>query len=107
LDRVTGFMGANLVWLMRSANASLWGPPPQQVSAEESKSFPSGAVEQTAAVFAALASSRIPLDEKSIATQFCKTRNTDKKIGDVLSALARLGHVTTNDGKMFAVGRVA
>ena len=99
-------MEANLVWLMRS-NASLWGPPPQQVSAEESKSFPSGAVEQTAAVFAALASSRIPLDEKSIATQFHKTRNTDKKIGDVLSALARLGHVTTNDGKMFAVGRVA
>ena len=70
-------------------------------------SFPSGAVEQTAAVFAALTSSRIPLDERSIATQFRKTRNTDKKIGDVLSALARLGHVTTNDGKMFAVGRVA
>jgi hypothetical protein len=69
-------------------------------------SFPTGAVEQTAAVFAALASAGAPLDAKAIAAQFRKTKTSEKKIADVLASLARLGHVTT-DGQTFALRRVA
>lgn len=69
-------------------------------------SFPSGAVEQTAAVFAALASAGAPLDAKAIAAQFRKTKTSEKKIADVLASLARLGHATT-DGQTFALRRVA
>jgi hypothetical protein len=69
-------------------------------------SFPSGAVEQTAAVFAALASASTPLDAKAIASQFKRTKTSEKKIADVLASLARLGHVAT-DGKAYALRRVA
>ncbi|MEO6947213.1 MAG: hypothetical protein ABI146_08510 [Nitrobacter sp.] len=69
-------------------------------------SFPTGAVEQTAAVFAALASAGAPLDAKAVAAQFRKTKASEKKIADVLSSLARLGHVAT-DGKTFILRRVA
>jgi hypothetical protein len=70
-------------------------------------SFPSGAVEQTAAVFVALAAASSPLDAKAIAAQFKKTKTAEKKIADVLGSLARLGHVTSIDGKSFALRRVA
>ncbi|WP_425909886.1 hypothetical protein [Nitrobacter sp. TKz-YC02] len=69
-------------------------------------SFPAGAVEQTAAVFAALASAGAPLDAKAIAAQFRKAKTSEKKIADVLASLARLGHVAT-DGKTFTLRRVA
>jgi hypothetical protein len=69
--------------------------------------FPSEAVEQTAAVFAALAAASSPLDAKAIAAQFKKTKTAEKKINDVLGSLARLGHVTSADGKSFALRRVA
>ncbi|MGN6309698.1 MAG: class I SAM-dependent DNA methyltransferase [Xanthobacteraceae bacterium] len=68
--------------------------------------FPTSAVEQTAAVFAALAAASAPLDVATLAVQFRKTKTTERKIADVLAALARLGHVTT-DGKNFALRRVA
>jgi hypothetical protein len=68
--------------------------------------FPTSAVEQTAAVFAALASASAPLDVATLTAQFRKTKTTERKIADVLAALARLGHVTT-DGKNFALRRVA
>lgn len=70
-------------------------------------SFPKGAVEQTAAVFAALASASMPLDAKAIAGQFKSTKTIEKKIGEVLASLARLGHITSVDGKTFALRRVA
>jgi hypothetical protein len=70
-------------------------------------SFPSDAVEQTAAVFAALAAAGSPLNAKAIAAQFKKTKMAEKKIADVLGSLARLGHVTSIDGKSFALRRVA
>lgn len=70
-------------------------------------SFPSGAVEQTAAVFAALASASTQLDAKAIAAQFKRTKTSEKKIADVLASLARLGHFVTTDGKTFALRRVA
>jgi hypothetical protein len=84
-----------------------------QVAAEliaavgQKPSFPSGAVEQTAAVFAALASTSEPADAKGLAAQFRRTKNTEKKVGEVLASLARLGYVTTDDGKTFALRRVA
>jgi hypothetical protein len=74
---------------------------------EQKPSFPIGAVEQTAAVFSALAAARQPLDAKSLAAQFKRTKTTEKKVGDVLASLARLGYVTSEDGKTFALRRVA
>jgi hypothetical protein len=74
---------------------------------EQKPSFPSGAVEQTAAVFAALATASEPLDAKGLAAQFKRTKTTEKKVGEVLASLARLGYVTSDDGKTFALRRVA
>ena len=68
--------------------------------------FPNGAVEQTAAVFAALASASAPLDVATLAAQFRRTKTTERKIAEVLASLARLGHVTT-DGTRFALRRAA
>lgn len=70
-------------------------------------SFPADAVAQTAAVFAALASARQPIDARAIAAGFRKTKNLEQAVEDVLGALARLGHVATKDGKLFEVRRVA
>jgi hypothetical protein len=74
---------------------------------EQKPSFPSGAVEQTAAVFSALAAASGPLDAKGLAAQFKRTKTTEKKVGEVLASLARLGYVTSDDGKTFALRRVA
>jgi hypothetical protein len=73
---------------------------------EQKPSFPAGAVEQTAAVYAALAAASGPLDAKAIAVQCRKTKTSEGKIGGVLASLARLGHVAT-DGKTFTLRRVA
>lgn len=69
--------------------------------------FPTSAVEQTAAVFAALASAGSPMDARGIAMQFRKSKATETKIGNVLASLARLGHVTSVDGKTYALRRAA
>jgi len=74
---------------------------------EQKPSFPSGEVEQTAAVFAALAGANDPLDAKDLAAQFKRTKTTEKKVGEVLSSLARLGYVASDDGKRFALRHVA
>jgi hypothetical protein len=74
---------------------------------EQKPSFPAGAVEQTAEVFAALAAASEPLDAKGLAAQFKKAKTTEKKVGEVLASLARLGYVTSEDGKTFALRRVA
>jgi hypothetical protein len=82
--------------------------PAELIPAVEQKpSFPTGAVEQTAAVFAALAAASEPLDAIGLAQQFKRTRTTEKKVGEVLASLARLGYVTSEDGKTFALRRVA
>jgi restriction-modification enzyme MmeI-like protein len=73
---------------------------------EQKPTFPSGAVEQTAAVFAALATASEPLDAKGLAAQFKRTKTTERKVGEVLASLARLGYVTSEDGKTFAMRRV-
>ena len=69
-------------------------------------SFPKNAVEQTAAVFAALASATVPLGVDEIVGQFKATKATRRQVAGVLASLARLGHVAT-DGKTYALRRVA
>lgn len=70
-------------------------------------SFPTVAVEQTAAVFAVLAAASGPLDAKGLAAHFKRTKTTERKVGEVLASLARLGYVTSQDGESFALRRVA
>ena len=70
-------------------------------------SFPTDPVEQTAAVFATLAAARGPASAGVLAGNFRKTRNVEKAVFDVLASLARLGHVTTQDGENFEIRRVA
>ncbi len=74
---------------------------------EQKPSFPTGAVEQTAAIFSALAVASQPLDAKGLAAQFKRTKTTEKKVGEVLASLARLGYVVTTDGVTFALRKVA
>jgi hypothetical protein len=74
---------------------------------EQKPSFPSGAVEQTAAVFATLSEAEGPIDAKGLAAQFRRTKSTEKKVGEVLASLARLGYVASADGKTFMLRRVA
>lgn len=68
--------------------------------------FPAGAMEQTAAVFAALASAGGPLDVSAIAGQFRKTKTAERKIADVLASLSRPGHVNS-DGTTFVLRKIA
>jgi restriction-modification enzyme MmeI-like protein len=70
-------------------------------------SFPNDGVAQTAAVFAALASASAPTDVGTIAARYRRTRNLERTISSVLASLARLGHVTTKDGKTFEFQRPA
>lgn len=70
-------------------------------------SFPTDAVGQTAAVFAALAMAKGAVTVGDIAAEFRKSKNLERNIGEVLASLARLGHVATKDGKKFEVRRAA
>ena len=70
-------------------------------------SFPTDSVAQTAAVFAALHAGGGPTSAAAIAADFRKSKNLEKTIADVLASLARLGHVTTWDGKTFEIRRAA
>ncbi|MCK1409534.1 hypothetical protein [Bradyrhizobium sp. 76] len=54
-----------------------------------------------------LAAANQALDAKGLAAQFKRTKTTDKKVADVLDSLARLGYVSSADGKTFALLRVA
>jgi hypothetical protein len=70
-------------------------------------SFPKDAVAQTAAVFAALAAARTPVEAEHIANGFRRTKNLEQAISATLESLTRLGHATTKDGKSFEIRRVA
>lgn len=70
-------------------------------------SFPTDAVAQTAAVFAALAAARGPANVASIAASYRRSRNLESTITDVVGSLVRLGHVMTRDGRTFEVRRTA
>jgi hypothetical protein len=77
------------------------------VVAGKKVTFPTDPVGQTAAVFAALASAAGPVDVATVAAGFRKSKNLDKTIAAVLRSLARLGHVTSRDGKTFELRRAA
>jgi hypothetical protein len=70
-------------------------------------SFPTDAVGQTAAVFAALAAASGAVTVVDIAAGFRGSKNLEKNVGEVLASLARLGHVATKDGKSFEIRRAA
>jgi hypothetical protein len=70
-------------------------------------SFPTDAVGQTAAVFAALAASTGAVTVDDIVAGYRKSKNLDKTIAGVLASLTRLGHVSTRDGKTFELRRAA
>ena len=74
---------------------------------EQKPSFPSDAVEQTAAIFATLAAANAPLNAKDVAAQFKRSKTSEKKISEVLASLARLGYLTSADGKTFKLRRAA
>jgi hypothetical protein len=70
-------------------------------------SFPTDAVGQTAAVFAALAASQGAVTVADIAAGYRKSKNLETTIAGVLASLTRLGHVSTRDGKTFELRRAA
>jgi hypothetical protein len=76
-------------------------------AAARKATFPADAVEQTAAVFAALAAASGAVSAGQIAQNFRKTKNLEETIAKVLLSLARLGHVSMKDGRMFEIRRVA
>ena len=80
----------------------------QAAAAGPKPSFPSGEVEQTAAVMAALASAARALDAFGLAAGFKQGRRVAPKIAAVLAALARMGFVASADGgATFSLRRAA
>jgi tripartite-type tricarboxylate transporter receptor subunit TctC len=69
--------------------------------------LPADAIGQTAAVFAALASAKGPIDVAGIAAGFRRTKALEPAIEGVLTSLARLGHAVTRDGRSFEIRRGA
>jgi hypothetical protein len=70
--------------------------------------FPSGAVEQTAAVMAALAAASAPLSAGELAQAFKQGRKVEARISATLASLARTGFIAVADGgKKFAIRRAA
>jgi hypothetical protein len=71
-------------------------------------SFPSGAVEQTGAVMAALAASSAPLSALDIAQGFRQGRKVEPQVRATLAAIARMGFIAIHDGgSRFALRRAA
>jgi hypothetical protein len=70
-------------------------------------SFPTGDLDRTATVFAALMGASGPLDAQAIAKGFRQGSKIEPAIGRVLASLARLGHVHTSDGRGYALRRTA
>ena len=55
-------------------------------------------------IFATLAAASDPLNAKVLAAQFRRTKTTEKKVSECVASLARLGYVTSEDGKTYACG---
>ncbi|TAL76698.1 MAG: hypothetical protein EPN75_13920 [Beijerinckiaceae bacterium] len=100
------------------ARAGITGETPvkeEQIEAElvamdakaQKPMFPTGDVERTAAVFAALMNASAPLDGAAIARSFRQGMKIEPAILRVLAALARIGNVHTSDGRRFALRRSA
>ncbi len=69
--------------------------------------FPTGDLERTAAVFAALMQADAPLDAAGLTRSFRQGAKVEAAITRVLASLARLGHAHSPDGRTFALRRVA
>ncbi len=67
--------------------------------------FPARAVEQSAAVFAALAAASRPVGAAAIASGFRQGRRIEPKIAAILASAARIGAVSTRDGTIFSLRR--
>jgi hypothetical protein len=77
-------------------------------AAKPRASFPSGAVEQTGAVMAALAASPVPLSALDVALTFRQGRKAEPQIRATLAAMARLGFLAIHDsGQRFSTLRAA
>lgn len=77
-------------------------------SIEQKPSYPTDDMAQTAMVMAALANASAPLDAAAIASGFRQGQRIAPKVVAVLTALARMGVISTGDGgKTFALRRVA
>lgn len=71
-------------------------------------SLPADDTGQTAAVMAALAAAKGPLDPAALAATFRQGRRVEPKVAAVLMALARMGYVATADrGRTFSLRRAA
>ena len=76
--------------------------------AKSKPSFPQGAVEQTAAVMAALAATAAPLSPLDLAQGFKQGRKVELRVKATLASLARTGFIAVHDGgRRFALRRVA
>jgi hypothetical protein len=76
--------------------------------AKTKPAFPFGAVEQTAAVMAALAAASAPLSAGELAQTFKQGRKVEARISATLASLARTGFIAVADGgKKFAIRRAA
>ncbi|TDR94753.1 type II restriction/modification system DNA methylase subunit YeeA [Enterovirga rhinocerotis] len=70
-------------------------------------SFPAGAVEQSAAIFAALASATSPMDAPRIASVFRQGRRIEPRVAAILASASRIGALDTPDGNRFLLRRAA
>lgn len=72
------------------------------------QTFPAGAVEQTAAVMAALADSPTAVTADELAQNFKQGKKAEARIAATLSSLARTGFISVGDGgKKFSLRRAA
>ena len=70
--------------------------------------FPAGAVEQTAAVMAALALASASVSAGELAQGFKQGKKAEARIAATLSSLARTGFISALDGgKRFTLRRIA
>ncbi|MCI0735828.1 MAG: class I SAM-dependent DNA methyltransferase, partial [Beijerinckiaceae bacterium] len=89
--------------------------PEEQLEAElvieagkvQKPAFPAADVERMAAVYAALAGARAPLDARAIASTFRQGARVEPAIARILAAWARVGQFHTSDGKSFSLRRGA
>jgi hypothetical protein len=84
------------------------GLMPTAAPARSKPAFPSGAVEQTGAVMAALAAATSPLSALDIAQGFRQGRKVEPQVRAALAAMARMGFIAVHDGgTRFAALRAA
>jgi hypothetical protein len=84
------------------------GLPAAPAAAKQRPAFPAGAVEQTGAVMAALASATSPLSALDVALTFRQGRKVEPQVRATLAAMARMGFIAIHDaGTRFALRRAA